>query len=172
MRARRILATVNVVDDLGIVGCNELGLSETRLPSWAWTLSVAVAQPRPPSPWARCSARLPAARLTREDFGAIVRHCRPPVFQIELTAFVVACHRQQSWTGKKFSLTDAMVNSGRRLDWHEPLVVDKYCASGIQAAAAMLVGAHHRRHTAYCAPKPRRAPSSPAGVTPMECLAR
>jgi thymidine phosphorylase len=61
---RRILATVNVVDDASIVGCNELGLSQdafAQLGVEAATPWRSARRPSRPNPWARCFARLPAS---------------------------------------------------------------------------------------------------------------
>src|SRR5690606_18219869 len=93
-----ILATLNVVDDASIVGCNELGLSEDAFSQ----LEVPDGHPASVSP-AEPPASIPALfrkingeRLTREDFRAIVRDIAELRYsKIELTAFVVACNRSE-----------------------------------------------------------------------------
>ena len=93
---RRILATVNVVDDLAIVGCNELGLSEDAFAQLGVDNghTVSVAQAEPPVSMGALFRKIASERLSREDFGAIVRDIADHRYsKIELTAFVVACHR-------------------------------------------------------------------------------
>src|SRR3989344_4152048 len=72
---RRILATVNVVDDPAIVGCNELGLSEDAFAQLGVDNghTVSVAQAEPPESMGALFRKIASERLTREDFGAIVR---------------------------------------------------------------------------------------------------
>ena len=179
MRAngRRILATVNVVDDLAIVGCNELGLSEDAFAQLGVDNShtVSVAQAEPPESMGALFRKIASERLTREDFGAIVRDIADHRYsKIELTAFVVACHRSELDQEEVFFLTDAMVASGRRLDWHEPLVVDKHCIGGIPATAPPCWWCPSWRRTACFAPRHLRAPSPRplARPTPWRCWPR
>ena len=72
---RRILATVNVVDDLGIVACDELGLSEDAfaLLGVEAGYKVAVAQAEPPESMGALFRKIAGERLRREDLRAIVR---------------------------------------------------------------------------------------------------
>ncbi|MBW8461665.1 MAG: thymidine phosphorylase, partial [Acidovorax sp.] len=165
---RRILATVNVVDDLAIVGCNELGLSEDAFAQLGVDNghTVSVAQAEPPESMGALFRKIASERLTREDFGAIVRDIADHRYsKIELTAFVVACHRSELDREEVFFLTDAMVASGRRLDWHEPLVVDKHCIGGIPGnRTTMLVVPIVAAHGMLCPKTSSRAITSPAGT--------
>jgi thymidine phosphorylase len=131
---QRILATLNVVDDERIVGCDELGVSEDAFAQ----LQVpdghlaTVSQAEPPESIPALFRKINGERLGREDFQAIVRDIADLRYsKIELTAFVVACNRSELDREEVYFLTEAMVASGRRLDWHEPLVVDKHCIGGI-----------------------------------------
>jgi len=51
--------------------------------------------------------------------------------KIELSAFVVATHSGELDREEAYFLTEAMVDAGQRLDWHERLVVDKHGIGGI-----------------------------------------
>ena len=76
--------------------------------------------------------KIDGERLDRDDFHAIVHDIASHHYsKIELTAFVVACNRAELDREEVYFLTEAMVASGRKLDWHEPLVVDKHCIGGI-----------------------------------------
>ena len=173
----RILATLNVVDDLAIVGCDELGLSEDAFAQLGVESghTVSVAQAEPPESMGALFRKLASERLTREDFGAIVRDIADHRYsKIELTAFVVACHRNELDREEVFFLTDAMVATGRRLDWHEPLVVDKHCIGGIPGnRTTMLVVPIVAAHGMLCPKTSSRAITSPAGTADtMEVLAQ
>ncbi len=123
---RHILATVNVVDDLCIVGCHELGLSEDAFAQLgvANGHTVTVSQAEPPDSMEALFRKISGERLGREDFHAIVRDIAGHRYsKIELTAFVVACNRDELDREEVFFLSDAMVATGQRLDWHAPRVV-------------------------------------------------
>ena len=173
---RRILATVNVVDDLGIVACDELGLSEDAfaLLGVEAGYKVAVAQAEPPESMGALFRKIAGERLRREDLRAIVRDIAEHRYsKIELTAFVVACNRDELDREEVFFLSDAMVATGQRLDWHEGLVVDKHCIGGIPGnRTSMLVVPIVAAHGMLCPKTSSRAITSPAGTADtMEVLA-
>ena len=174
---RRILATVNVVDDVALVGCHELGLSEDAFVQ----LNVcdghtaSVSQAEPPESIGALHRKIAGERLGREDFHAIVRDIAELRYsKIELTAFVVATHRDDLDREEVYFLTEAMVATGRKLDWHEPLVVDKHCIGGIPGnRTSMLVVPIVAAHGLLCPKTSSRAITSPAGTADtMEVLAK
>lgn len=171
-----ILATLNVVDDPGIVDVGELGLSEDAFSR----LDVAnghpalIAQAPPPDSIPALFRKINGERLGREDFRAIVRDIAGLRYsKIELSAFVVACNRGELDREEVAFLTEAMIASGRRLDWHEPLVVDKHCIGGIPGnRTSMLVVPIVAAHGLVCPKTSSRAITSPAGTADtMEVLA-
>lgn len=173
---RRILATVNVVDDLSIVGCQELGLSEDAFAQLGVSdgHTVTVSQAEPPESMGALFRKIAGERLAREDFHAIVRDiARHRYSKIELTAFVVACNRDELDREEVFFLSDAMVATGQRLDWHEPRVVDKHCIGGIPGnRTSMLIVPIVAAHGMLCPKTSSRAITSPAGTADtMEVLA-
>ena len=173
---RHVLATVNVVDDPCIVGCNELGLSEDAFAQLGVPngYMVAVSQAEPPESMGALFRKISGERLARADFHAIVRDIAERHYsKIELTAFVVACHRDELDREEVFFLSDAMVASGQRLDWHEPLVVDKHCIGGIPGnRTSMLIVPIVAAHGMLCPKTSSRAITSPAGTADtMEVLA-
>ena len=173
---QRILATVNVVDDPAIVGCHELGLSEDAFAQLGVNNghTVAVAQAEPPESMGALFRKIAGERLGRDDFRGIVRDIAGHRYsKIELTAFVVACNRDELDREEVFFLSDAMVATGQRLDWHEPLVVDKHCIGGIPGnRTSMLVVPIVAAHGMLCPKTSSRAITSPAGTADtMEVLA-
>jgi len=173
---RRILATLNVVDDASIVGCDQLGVSEDAFAQLdvpdGHPASVSQAEPAESIP--ALFRKINGERLTRDDFHAIVHDIAEHRYsKIELTAFVVASNRSELDREEVFFLTEAMVASGRRLDWHEPLVVDKHCIGGIPGnRTSMLVVPIVAAYGLVFPKTSSRAITSPAGTADtMEVLA-
>ncbi|MCU0926785.1 MAG: thymidine phosphorylase family protein [Hydrogenophaga sp.] len=173
---RRILATLNVVDDPSIVGCDQLGVSEDAFAQLdvpdGHPASVSQAEPAESIP--ALFRKINGERLTRDDFHAIVRDIAEHRYsKIELTAFVVASNRSELDREEVFFLTEAMVGSGRRLDWQQPLVVDKHCIGGIPGnRTSMLVVPIVAAYGLVFPKTSSRAITSPAGTADtMEVLA-
>ena len=171
-----ILATLNVVDDVAIVGCGERGLSEDafaqlKVPDGH---PASVSQAEPPESIPALFRKIEGERLSRDDFAAIIRDIAGHRYsKIELTAFVVACNRSELDREEVYFLTEAMVASGRRLDWQQPLVVDKHCIGGIPGnRTSMLVVPIVAAHGLVFPKTSSRAITSPAGTADtMEVLA-
>lgn len=173
---RTILATLNVVDDTAIVGCHELGLSEDAFAQ----LQVpdghpaSVSQAEPPESIPALFRKINGERLGRQEFRSIVRDIAARRYsKIELTAFVVACNRSELDREEVYFLTEAMIACGRRLDWHEPLVVDKHCIGGIPGnRTSMLLVPIVAAYGLVFPKTSSRAITSPAGTADtMEILA-
>lgn len=176
VNGKRILASLNLVDDSAIVGCNELGLSEdafAQLGAEAGVpASISQAEPAPSIP--ALHRKIAGERLRREDFHAIIRDIAEHRYsKIELTAFVVACNQGELDREEVYFLTDAMIQVGRRLDWREHPVVDKHCIGGIPGnRTSMLVVPIVAAHGMLCPKTSSRAITSPAGTADtMEVLA-
>ncbi|MDO9596790.1 MAG: thymidine phosphorylase family protein [Azoarcus sp.] len=173
---KRILATLNVVDDEAIVGCHELGLSEDAFAQLGVQNGhpASISQAEPASSIPALHRKIAGERLDREDFRAIVRDIAEHRYsKIELTAFVVASNQGELDREEVYFLTDAMVASGSRLDWRERPVVDKHCIGGIPGnRTSMLVVPIVAAHGMLCPKTSSRAITSPAGTADtMEVLA-
>ena len=171
-----ILATLNVVDDEAIVACGQLGLSKTAFAQMgvADGHSVRVSQAEPPESIGALHQKLNGERLNLEAFRSIVRDIADHRYsKIELTAFVVACNRDELDREEVYFLTEAMIAAGRRLDWHEPMVVDKHCIGGIPGnRTSMLVVPIVAAHGLLFPKTSSRAITSPAGTADtMEVMA-
>lgn len=173
---RSILATLNVVDDENIVACSELGLSKSAFAQMdvVGDHTATVSQAEPPESIGALHRKLSGERLGLEDFRVIVQDIAEHHYsKIELTAFVVATHRDELDREEVYFLTEAMIAVGRRLDWHEHLVVDKHCIGGIPGnRTSMLVVPIVAAHGMLCPKTSSRAITSPAGTADtMEVLA-
>ena len=174
---RRILATLNVVDDGCIVQPDELGLSIDAFLQLGVDNGhpAMVAQAEPPSSIPALHRKIAGERLAREDFRAIVRDIAEHRYsKIELTAFVVATNQGELDREEVTFLTEAMAAVGHRIDWHERPVVDKHCIGGIPGnRTSMLVVPIVAAHGMLCPKTSSRAITSPAGTADtMEVLAR
>jgi len=68
-------------------------------------------------------------------------------------------------TQETLSLTRAMIEIGNRIDWKEPLVVDKHCVGGIPGnRTSMIVVPIVAAHGLICPKTSSRAITSPAGT--------
>ena len=173
---RKILATLNVTSDPRIVQCHELGLSIDAFAQMGVDQGhpASISQAEPPVSIAALHRKINGERLGREDFQAIVRDIAEHRYsKIELSAFVVATHQGELDREEVFFLTEAMITTGRRVDWRERLVVDKHCIGGIPGnRTSMLVVPIVAAHGMVCPKTSSRAITSPAGTADtMEVLA-
>ena len=140
---RRILASLNVVDDDCIVGVDELGLSEDAFAQ----LGVAnghpasISQAEPAGSIPALHRKIAGERLNREDFRRIVRDIAEHRYsKIELTAFVVACNQGELDREEVYFLSDAMADVGRRLD---PFQVGVGAETVVEGRALQAVAVGH-----------------------------
>jgi thymidine phosphorylase len=172
-----ILAVLNVVDDVRLLGDCELGLSEE---SWAQLavaegtpVAVSHAEP-PPSMWA-LKRKIAGERLGADEFAAIVRDIAAHRYsKVELAAFVVATDQFALDRDEVLNLTRAMAQVGQRLTWpQQQPVVDKHCIGGIPGnRTSMLVVPIVAAHGMLIPKTSSRAITSPAGTADtMACLA-
>ena len=171
-----VLATLNVVDNGHLLGCNELGLSDAAFAQLGSQegQAVRIAQADPPESMAALHRKLAGERLNLDDFRSIVADVAEHHYsKIELTAFVVATSRDELDREEVYFLTQAMIEAGRRLDWQERVVVDKHCIGGIPGnRTSMLVVPIVAAHGMVCPKTSSRAITSPAGTADtMEVLA-
>lgn len=173
---RKILATLNVVDDASIVSSDEIGLSEDAFAILGVKSGTEafVGQAEPPLSMEALFRKLNGERLDKDDFQSIIKDIADHHYsKIELTAFVVATNRGELDREEVYFLTEAMVACGRQLDWKNPLVVDKHCVGGIPGnRTSMLIAPIVAAHGLLCPKTSSRAITSPAGTADtMEVLA-
>ena len=173
---RRIVATLNIVDDESIMAADELGLSllahrQLGLPDGT---SVEIAQAAPPASLDHVRAKVDGAVLSPEAYEAIVRDLAAHRYsKMEIAAFLVGSSRFTT-PAEVLSLTRAMAGVGSRLDWNGEPVVDKHCIGGIPGnRTSMLVVPIVAAHGLKIPKTSSRAITSPAGTADtMEVLAR
>lgn len=174
---RPVVAVLNIVDDANIVAPGELGLCEQvfaqlNLPEGH---ELSVAHATPPDSLRAVHRKIYGETLAYADYQAILADILENRYsKIEMAAFLVACAENGMERGEILSLTQAMVNTGERLHWDAPLVVDKHCIGGIPGnRTTMLVVPIVAAHGMWMPKTSSRAITSPAGTADtMEVLAQ
>ncbi len=174
---QQIEAVLNVVDDEHIVAPDELGLSEQAFAQLCAEGGhpVRVAQAEPPESMEAVRRKIAGERLTGEEYRGItndIAHNR--YSKMEMAAFLVATGQNGLDRDEVLLLTQAMLDTGMRLDWNEPLVADKHCIGGIPGnRTSMLIVPIVAAHGTLIPKTSSRAITSPAGTADtMEVLAR
>lgn len=173
----QVLAVLNVVNDARLMAEDELGLSEQafRQLGLAEGTMVCIAHAVPPASLDAVHRKIAGERLTSDDFHAIIRDIVDNRYsRMEMSAFLVACNESGMEREELIYLTEAMVETGEKLDWGEPIVVDKHCIGGIPGnRTTMLVVPIVAAHGMLIPKTSSRAITSPAGTADtMETLAR
>jgi len=113
-------------------------------------------------------------RLTLRDFRVIANDISKNRYsKMEMAAFLVASGQTGLDREEILHFTQAMAESGERLQWHAPLVADKHCIGGIPGnRTTMLVVPIVAAHGTMMPKTSSRAITSPAGTADtMEVLA-
>lgn len=174
--AHRMPATLNIVDDRQILDADELGLSEAAFNAFgqaAGTL-VSIQHPRPAESLEAVRAKIQGRELSPEQYASIIRDIAGLRYsKMEVAAFLVGCAGFMT-SNEVLSLTKAMSDVGRRLEWGRRLVVDKHCIGGIPGnRTSMIVVPIVVAHGLTIPKTSSRAITSPAGTADtMEVLAR
>jgi thymidine phosphorylase len=174
---RHIEAVLNVVDDDKIVGLDELGLSEQAFGQLCVeeVRDVRVAQAEPPGSMDAVRRKIGGERLGAEDYRAITRDIAESRYsKMEMAAFLVATGQNGLDRDEVLLLTQAMLETGVRIHWNEPLVADKHCIGGIPGnRTSPLVVPIVAAHGLLIPKTSSRAITSPAGTADtMEVLAK
>ncbi len=172
----KLLAVLNVVDDNSIVLPGELGLSQQAfnyLNVKEGTL-VTVNHAEPPKSMDAVRRKINGERLNQADFNEIANDIAETRYsKMEMAAFLVATGQNNLDRDEILYLTQAMLESGECMNWHESLVADKHCIGGIPGnRTSMLVVPIVAAHGMLIPKTSSRAITSPAGTADtMEVLA-
>lgn len=172
---RSIIATLNVVHN-HLLQEDEVGLSES-----AWTLLAPGADslayfshPNPLDSLRHVRAKIYGQRLDEQALRAVVSDIVAGRYSnAHLAAFIAACGGDHLDLGEIVGLTRAMVEAGDRLNWSNPVVMDKHCIGGIPGNRTTLLVVPIAAASGLTMPKTSsRAITSPAGTADtMETLA-
>ena len=174
---QQLLAVLNVVNDERIMAVDELGLSEQAFEQLGMRDGdmVCIAHAVPPESLEAVHRKIAGERLHADDYLSIIRDVVDNRYsRMEMSAFLVACSESGMEREELLYLTRAMVDTGEKLDWGEPLVADKHCIGGIPGnRTTMLVVPIVAAHGMLIPKTSSRAITSPSGTADtMETLAR
>ncbi|MGD8572929.1 MAG: thymidine phosphorylase family protein, partial [Gammaproteobacteria bacterium] len=131
-------------------------------------------QAEPPASMDAVRRKINGERLSLTDFQSIARDIADHRYsRMELAAFLVASGETGLDREEILHFTRAMTDSGKKLVWHESLVVDKHCIGGIPGnRTTMLIVPIVAAHGTLMPKTSSRAITSPAGTADtMEILA-
>ncbi|MGB8273699.1 MAG: thymidine phosphorylase family protein [Alphaproteobacteria bacterium] len=173
---RRILATLNIVDDERILSPHEIGLSEQAFRSLAMAEGeqVEIAPASPPRSLDAIRAKIQGHTLSASEFDQIIGDIAANRYsRMEIAAFLIASASFLT-TDEVLSLTRAMAKVGTRLTWPSAPVVDKHSIGGVPGnRTSMIVVPIVAAHGLLIPKTSSRAITSPAGTADtMEVLAR
>ncbi len=173
---REVLASLAIADDEGIVADDELGLSEQGFSSLGLPEGspVTIAPAVPPRSLESVRSKIRGATLSSDDIRNIVvdiAHHR--YSEMDLAAFLIGSASFMT-TDELLALTEAMIAVGRKLEWRQPMVVDKHCIGGIPGNRTSMIIVPIVSAYGLTIPKTSsRSITSPAGTADtMEVLAR
>ncbi|MDZ7839315.1 MAG: thymidine phosphorylase family protein [Gammaproteobacteria bacterium] len=172
-----VLAMLNVVRDESLVSRDELGLCDQAFEQLGLDegTRLAVEHAEPPASMSCVRRKIDGERLNKADFQAITREIADNQYtKMEMAAFLVAADQGGLDRDEVLYYTEAMADTGHRLDWHESLVADKHCIGGIPGnRTSMLVVPIVAAHGMLIPKTSSRAITSPAGTADtMEVLAQ
>ena len=172
---KRIIATLNVVE-APLLGEDEAGLSEA-----AWRAlgghdgeHIKVFHPVPVQSFSHVRAKIYGTPITSESASEIMRDIVDGRYSdIEMAAFIATCAGNKMDIAETTSITRAMIQAGKRLQWSSHTVVDKHCVGGLPANRTTLIVVPIVAACGLTIPKTSsRAITSPAGsADTMETLA-
>lgn len=163
-----VLAVLNVVDDETLLSPLELGLSEQVFDQFglAEGAEVRICPANQPKSFVYVHRKIGGDSLGFAEYFEIIRDIADNRYsKIEMTAYLVACAESGMDRDEVLYLTQAMVDTGERIDWGEPLVVDKHCIGGIPGnRTSMLIVPIVAAHGLFMPKTSSRAITSPAGT--------
>ncbi|MGE4064399.1 MAG: thymidine phosphorylase family protein [Rhodospirillaceae bacterium] len=177
---RRILATLNIVENGDLLERGSLGLSPTAFDDLGAPegIEVTFAPAAPARSLEAVRRKIMGEALSDPEMSQIIKDIVAHRYsKSELTAFLVACAAFLT-SEEVLSLTRAMAAAGNRLDWTQPplryaMVVDKHCIGGIPGnRTSMIVVPIVAAHGLPIPKTSSRAITSPAGTADtMEVIA-
>jgi thymidine phosphorylase len=173
--SRTIIASLDVTDDLSLVGPDQIGLTEPafRRMGLAEGTPVSIVPARRPQSLSAVRQKISGGTLSHGQIEAIVQDIAAYRYSdMEVAAFLVGCAGFLT-TGELLDLTRAMAGAGTALTWSSPMIVDKHCIGGIPGnRTSMVVVPIVAAHGLSIPKTSSRAITSPAGTADtMEVLA-
>lgn len=172
---RHLIATLNIVP-AAMLRDGEAGLSESawRALSASEGATIEITHPDPLESLSALRAKVYGQRLAQAEWAGIIGDVAAGHYSnLQLAALVTACAGDRLDLAETIALTRSMIESGDRLAWASPQVVDKHCVGGLPGNRTTLIVVPIVAAAGLLIPKTSsRAITSPAGTADtMEALA-
>jgi thymidine phosphorylase len=178
--AARIIATVNVVENDGLIGDEEVGLTAGAFAALGLPAGtdVTISLASPPASLDSVRRKISGELLSAQEIAAVIGDISAHRYtKIEIAAFLVSCAAYMT-TPEVLAMTRAMAAAGTRLRWDASparfdAVMDKHCIGGIPGnRTSMIVVPIVAAHGLPIPKTSSRAITSPSGTADtMEVLA-
>lgn len=162
-----IIATLNTIQS-DLLTINEASLSE-----YAWSLlgvkehdEIFLSHPKPLDSLSYIRSKIYGNELQPKQIQMIMKDVHAGrLSDIHIAAFLTACASGHLNTVEITELTKAMINTGEKLHWDSPIVVDKHCVGGLPGNRTTLIVVPIVAAFGLIIPKTSsRAITSPAGT--------
>lgn len=133
VNGKSVVATLNVVYS-NLLHHSEAGLSKHAMKQLAAKDGdrIRIIHLKPIESLGKVRAKMYGKELDEQSYNEIVTDIVAGKYSnIELSAFVSACADDKMTVNEITSLTRAMINSGKKLNWNKDMVLDKHCAGGL-----------------------------------------
>ena len=165
-----LLATLLITDENGLVGADEIGLSEPAFRRFAEPAGslVAVSPAISPASLDAVRAKIQGRTFNAAEIEAIIddlTHYR--YSDMEIAAFLIGSASFMT-SSELLALVQAMARAGTQLKWPSSIVVDKHCIGGIPGnRTSMIVVPIVAAHGLTIPKTSSRAITSPAGTAEL-----
>ncbi len=130
---KSIVASLNIITS-DLIADDEVGFSEA-----AWRrlgiepdAPVWLSHPKPVQSLSHVRSKVYGHTLNQDQFREIISDIIAGQYaEVHLAAFITACGDEKLSDEEITALTQAMVESGSRIDWQIPVVLDKHCVGGL-----------------------------------------
>jgi thymidine phosphorylase len=163
----KIIATLNIITG-EMLRRGQIGFSES-----AWHRlhlntddNVWLSHPRPVQSLSHVRSKVYGHQLNKQQFQEIINDIVDGRYaDVHIAAFITACGDDKLNDTEITALTQAMIDSGSRIDWEQPLVIDKHCVGGLPGNRTTPIVVSILAASGLTMPKTSsRAITSPAGT--------
>lgn len=163
----KIIATLNIITG-EMLRRGQIGFSES-----AWLRlqlnnddNVWLSHPRPVQSLSHVRAKVYGHALNKQQFQEIINDIVDGRYaDVHIASFITACGDDKLSDAEIIALTRAMIDSGSRIDWGQPMVIDKHCVGGLPGNRTTPIVVSILAASGLTMPKTSsRAITSPAGT--------
>ncbi|RTE65985.1 thymidine phosphorylase family protein [Amphritea opalescens] len=163
----KIIATLNIITG-EMLRRGQIGFSES-----AWLRlqlnnddNVWLSHPKPVQSLSHVRAKVYGHTLNKQQFQEIINDIVAGRYaDVHIASFITACGDDKLSDTEIIALTRAMIDSGSRIDWGQPMVIDKHCVGGLPGNRTTPIVVSILAASGLTMPKTSsRAITSPAGT--------